>query len=49
MHLFLMDWIRVIMLLWRDNVNEMDIGDFPILWVMILTILMLCLWDVVMV
>ena len=44
-----MDWIRVVVLCWFNDINKVDLSDIPIVWVMLLTPLMLSLWNVVVV
>ena len=49
MHLFMMDWVSIIVLQWLNYIHKMDLSYFPILWMVFLVVLVLSLRDVMMV
>ena len=48
-HLFLVDWVRVIVLCWSHNINEPETVDRPLIWVNYLMVLVVSRWNVVMI
>ena len=48
-HLFLVDWVRVVVLRWCDDIDQAKTVDSPLIRVALLVVLVLSLWDVVMV
>ena len=48
-HLFSVDWVRVVVLPWCDDVDKAKAIHCPLIWVYFLMELMVSLWDIVMV
>ena len=45
-HLLMTDWVRVVMLHWLNDINEVDFRALP---VVLLVVLMMSLWDVMVI
>ena len=48
-HLLSMNWVRVVVLPWCDDIDKAKTIHCPLIWVYFLMELMVSLWDVVMV
>lgn len=48
-HLFSVNWVRVVVLPWSDDIDKAKTIHCPLIWVYFLMELMVSLWDVMMV